>query len=419
MFREDCKASVDKFPGCQYKGFNSQAEATSYIAGITLMKKQPKDMETPKQRSTLNDSLQSPKPWNMYEADEERRYQALESRTLKKSTARLQSFTSQDNYDVEIVDVVDAQPLGGNRSSPSQGYVIDDRPTQVVVNTAKRPSPAYPELNRKKARTTEREVIDLTESPPKPRSYNALDIDEFPHSSESIESPTSSEELSFLLQDQGYPLHDLNRHDSDKVAKSRSEVQFNAARIASPTSSEELSFVLQNNRSRSLSPHKGQAKSNGLKGKSHTASTRASKPISSVPFINADCSPQQKRILDLVAEGKNVFFTGSAGVGKSFVLNKICEKLKTQGLKQFTDFFMTASTGIAAVQIGGMTVHSFAGVGKGEDGVTQLKKQCARNKRVKKHWKNCKVLIIDEVSMVGHFTVVFVDGSYLMNFSIS
>jgi ATP-dependent DNA helicase PIF1 len=69
-------------------------------------------------------------------------------------------------------------------------------------------------------------------------------------------------------------------------------------------------------------------------------------------------------------------------------------------MKQFTDFFMTASTGIAAVQIGGMTLHSFAGTGKGEDGIIQLKKQCARNKRVKKHWKNCKVLIIDEVSMV-------------------
>ena len=410
---------MDKFPGCQYKGFNSHAEATSYIAGITLMKKQQKDMETPRQRSALNDSLKSPKPWHKYEADEEHRYQALGSRSLGKSTARLQSFTLQDNYDVEIVDVVDVHPFGGNRSSLSQGYVIDDRPTQVVVNTAKRPSPVYPELNRKKARTAEREVIDLTESPPKPRSYNSLDIDVFLHSPESLGSPTSSEELSFLLQDQGYPLHDVNRQNSDKAAKYRGGGQFKPARIASPTSSEELSFALQNNHSRGLSPHKGPAKSNGSNGKSHTTSTQVDKPISSVPFTNADCSPQQKRILDFVAEGRNVFFTGSAGVGKSFVLNKVCEKLKFQGLKQFTDFFMTASTGIAAVQIGGMTVHSFAGVGKGEDGVIQLKEQCARNKRVKKQWKNCKVLIIDEISMVCQFAVVFIDGSYLMSSSTS
>jgi PIF1-like helicase len=396
---------VDKFPGSQFKGFNSQAEAMSYIAGITLMKKQLKEMETPQQRSIPSDSLPSPKPWHKYEAEEERRYQALGSRSMKKSTARMQSLTTHDDYDFQIVDVVDVEPLGGDGSSPSQGYVIDDRPTQVAVNTAKRPSPVYPEVNRKKARTTAKEIIDLTVSPPKGRSsYNALDVDEFPHSPESLESPTSFEELSFVLQDRGYPPRDTSRQDFDIVSDCDSEVRFKSTFVPSPTSSEELSFVLQKkNHSRSLPPQNGQAKPNGLKGKSDPTSTRANTLTSSVPFVNADCSPQQQRILDLVAADKNVFFTGSAGVGKSFVLNKICEKLKSQGLKQFTDFFMTASTGIAAVQIGGMTVHSFAGVGKGEDGVIQLKKQCARNKRVKKHWKNCKVLIIDEVSMVCHF----------------
>jgi ATP-dependent DNA helicase PIF1 len=56
--------------------------------------------------------------------------------------------------------------------------------------------------------------------------------------------------------------------------------------------------------------------------------------------------------------------------------------------------------GIAAVHIGGMTVHSFAGCGKGEDGVTELKKRISNNKRTRKHWKECQTLIIDEVSMV-------------------
>lgn len=63
-------------------------------------------------------------------------------------------------------------------------------------------------------------------------------------------------------------------------------------------------------------------------------------------FANAECSDEQLRILDLVAQGRNVFFTGSAGVGKSFVLNKISELLKSQGLRQFDHFFITASTGI-------------------------------------------------------------------------
>jgi hypothetical protein len=62
-------------------------------------------------------------------------------------------------------------------------------------------------------------------------------------------------------------------------------------------------------------------------------------------FADAQCSDEQQRILDLVSQGRNVFFTGSAGVGKSFVLNKISELFKSQGLEQFEDFFVTASTG--------------------------------------------------------------------------
>lgn len=51
-----------------------------------------------------------------------------------------------------------------------------------------------------------------------------------------------------------------------------------------------------------------------------------------------------------------------------------------------------------------MTVHSFAGIGKGEDGVLDLKAKVKRTKRVKKHWKECKTLVIDEVSMVHTHT---------------
>ena len=52
------------------------------------------------------------------------------------------------------------------------------------------------------------------------------------------------------------------------------------------------------------------------------------------------------------------------------------------------------------MHIGGMTVHSFAGTGKGEDGVVDLKERVKRTKRLRKHWQDCRVLIIDEVSMV-------------------
>jgi len=47
-----------------------------------------------------------------------------------------------------------------------------------------------------------------------------------------------------------------------------------------------------------------------------------------------------------------------------------------------------------------MTVHSFSGIGQGEDGVEGLKKKIARTERVRTHWENCRTLIIDEISMV-------------------
>jgi predicted ATP-dependent serine protease len=72
-------------------------------------------------------------------------------------------------------------------------------------------------------------------------------------------------------------------------------------------------------------------------------------PTSRAPRIRnqsySDCSKEQNQVLSLVAQGQNVFFTGSAGVGKSFVILKIKELLKSSGMVEFQDFFVTASTG--------------------------------------------------------------------------
>ena len=51
------------------------------------------------------------------------------------------------------------------------------------------------------------------------------------------------------------------------------------------------------------------------------------------------------------------FLTGNAGTGKSFVVQKLIDQLPKEGM------FVTGSTGISSVQLGGLTVHSFAGIG--------------------------------------------------------
>ena len=58
--------------------------------------------------------------------------------------------------------------------------------------------------------------------------------------------------------------------------------------------------------------------------------------------------------------------------------------------------------GIAAVHVGGMTVHSFAGTGKGEDGIIELKNKVLSSQRLSRQWEKCRTLVIDEVSMVLH-----------------
>ena len=66
-------------------------------------------------------------------------------------------------------------------------------------------------------------------------------------------------------------------------------------------------------------------------------------------------SKEQREVLELVKSGSSLFFTGSAGTGKTFLLKRIINTLPPDST------FVTASTGIAATHIGGSTLHSFAG----------------------------------------------------------
>ncbi|RZF34050.1 hypothetical protein LSTR_LSTR013759 [Laodelphax striatellus] len=102
---------------------------------------------------------------------------------------------------------------------------------------------------------------------------------------------------------------------------------------------------------------------------------------------------EQKKVLDAVKEGHNIFFTGSAGTGKSYLLKVIINSIPPDVT------FATASTGAAACLIGGITLHSFAGIGTGEASFQKCLELASRP-HVLQNWKRCKYLIIDEVSMV-------------------
>ena len=112
-------------------------------------------------------------------------------------------------------------------------------------------------------------------------------------------------------------------------------------------------------------------------------------------------SDEQRQVLELVAErNKSVFFTGSAGTGKSVLLRETIKVLRDKYKREPDRVAVTASTGLAACNVGGVTLHSFAGIGLGKEAVPELVKKIKRNAKGKQRWLRTKVLIIDEISMV-------------------
>ena len=83
-------------------------------------------------------------------------------------------------------------------------------------------------------------------------------------------------------------------------------------------------------------------------------------------------SLQQMEVLKAIAQRKSVFVTGSAGTGKSFIVEDALQILR--GMYGEEKVYVTASTGLAACAVGGITLHSFAGVGIG---VNETKEQLA------------------------------------------
>lgn len=101
----------------------------------------------------------------------------------------------------------------------------------------------------------------------------------------------------------------------------------------------------------------------------------------------AHLNEEQKKAFGILLEGRNVFLTGEAGTGKSFLLNAFLNRIKGKNV------LVCAPTGIAALQIGGATIHS----------VFKIKPQPFLPgqplRGIKNTVKAADVIVIDEVSM--------------------
>lgn len=122
-------------------------------------------------------------------------------------------------------------------------------------------------------------------------------------------------------------------------------------------------------------------------------------PNSRVPEIFL--SEEQRTVIKAVMdEGKSVFFTGSAGTGKSVLMRAIIAQLKHKFIKESERIAITASTGLASCILEGQTLHSWAGIGLGKEPVPELLKKIKKNQKSRARWLKAKVLVIDEISMV-------------------
>ncbi len=113
----------------------------------------------------------------------------------------------------------------------------------------------------------------------------------------------------------------------------------------------------------------------------------------------------QKETLDILKTGRNVFLTGAAGSGKTFVLREYINYLKGLG----ANIGITASTGIAATHMGGTTIHSWSGIGIKDSLDKNELTEISQKKHIRNKVEKASVLIIDEVSMLHHFRLDLIE----------
>jgi hypothetical protein len=107
--------------------------------------------------------------------------------------------------------------------------------------------------------------------------------------------------------------------------------------------------------------------------------------------------PEQQQVVDLILEGHNVFYTGSAGCGKSTVLKAFVSQLRQKGRK----VQILAPTNLAALNVGGLTTWTFAGwtPDSMKKPLDKLMNNAFGNK-AHGRFTQVDVVVIDEISMI-------------------
>ncbi len=111
----------------------------------------------------------------------------------------------------------------------------------------------------------------------------------------------------------------------------------------------------------------------------------------------------QSKFLHMVNQKKNVFLFGKAGTGKSHVVKALKEFMGSR-------LAVTASTGIAALNINGTTFHRFLGVDKMVNPIDFTIYQILKNREMVERLNSIQCLLIDEISMFSNKPFIYLDS---------
>lgn len=147
------------------------------------------------------------------------------------------------------------------------------------------------------------------------------------------------------------------------------------------------------------------------------------------PCAGVQLSSEQEEVFHKFTSQQNIFFTGSAGTGKSLLLRKIIQWCANRKITLSTHrLAITSSTGISSMNIGGSTIHSWASIGLGLEEIDDLVRPIVGEERflelkgevvdpqkaydpprkaALERWEKCEVLIMDEGGSSRNILIVF------------
>ena len=113
--------------------------------------------------------------------------------------------------------------------------------------------------------------------------------------------------------------------------------------------------------------------------------------------MSKSLSKDQQLAFDAYIKNENIFMSGYAGTGKSYLINQIYTDAKERG----KNIQITAMTGCAAVLLGNAkTLHSWASIGIGNAPIEKLISNIKKYNKLD-NWTKLDILVIDEISMMS------------------